>query len=293
MSDPVRTLGLLGRQLKLVLQAFQAPDTTLFCAVRGETTSAATTLFREGERSFLVFDSMPGSVDVKAIGIDAENLFVELAPLDYMALKGAEALKGIRIDSRGIWLGRKRLAKLETSSAAVAREHGARVLWTIPWSTLAPGDLERIIQALDAIDDQGAYLESLPPDDEMVARSAPTSITLVQRMDLQLQLIQTQIPILSATVRQKQLQTVTMRLDMDLETCQQFESWLRRDPNEAINTYLLRDSSVPGQNRLTKLITFALVRVAREGAAARGETLTWPVARRLVRKQIYELRPSP
>ncbi len=293
MSDPVRTLGLLGQQIKLVLQAFQAPDATLFCAVRNETLPAATALFREEARSFLVFDSMPGSVDVKAIGVDAENLFVELAPLDYMALRGTEVLKGLRMDNRGMWLSRRRLAKLETSSAAVTREHGARVLWTIPWSTLAPSDLERVIQALDAIDDQGAYLESLPPEENMAPRSAPTSINLVQRMDLQLQLIQTQIPILSATVRQKQQQTVVMRQDMDLVTCQQFESWLRRDPNEAINTYLLRDSSVPGQNRLTKLITFALVRVAREGAAARGETLTWPVARKLVRERIYQFGPSP
>lgn len=276
------TLGLLGQQIRLAIGAYRNPVASHYCSVRdGEFTSEE--LFTgDGERRFLAFDSLPGTVNVKAIGIDAKTLFVELTPFDRERFREIGEPSGVRIDSRGLWRGHRKLAGLDIASSKVAAEHGPRALWTIPWPALSVENLAVVIAVLDSADVSGAYI-----DDPSMAADAPPAapvmkLTMELRMDLQLRLIQTQVPILSLGNRLENRLELGMHLE--LQQLQRFETWLEKNPADAIEVFLKNNPGPEGERRVAKMIEFKLARDVKNAAERTGHDIDWPHARKIVRR---------
>lgn len=275
-------LGLLGQQIALVLRAYQNPDERHYCRVRDGEFPTSDLFTGNGDRRFLAFDSLPGTVNVKAIGVDAKTIFVELTPFDDDRLAETALPDGIKLNGGGLWHGRHKLAHVALASPKVAAEHGPRALWTIPWSKLSPEDLAVTVAALDRADEAGAYVEE--PSD--VAHVAPVNSTgrmrMELRMDLQLRLIQTQVPILSLSNRLENRLEIGMRLE--LAQLQRFETWLERNPADAIDAYLKTHPGPEGELRVAKMIEFKMARDVKNTAEASGHDIDWSCARRIVRR---------
>ena len=85
-----------------------------------------------------------------------------------------------------------------------------------------------------------------------------------------------------------------MRLEQNLELVQlqRFERWLSRNPVEAIQQALEKDSSPEGMARLTKLITFKMARDVKNAAAQTGRDISWKEARRIVSRMMSANRAA-
>ncbi len=287
-SSPAIELGLLGKQIEVLIKVFTEPSGSYYCNVRNEELPGSEMLTGEGDRRFMAYDSLPGTLNILALGIDAKNLFVELVPFDLAELRSLTLPGGVRIDDKGMWRGKRRLAASLRSGAKVEAEHGPRQLWTIPWKTLSDADLATAIFALDTIDEAGLYIEDasiLPPVYESSIASTKPGLQMVQRLDLQFQLIQRQVPMLAIQL------TTSLRLGMSLEVSQmlRFETWLNRNPEEAINRTLEDDPSPAGQEKVTSFIAFKMARDVRKAASAEGKEITWKEARSIVRKLLRRL----
>lgn len=285
MMDQENGLGLLGQQLLLVLAAFQRPDDRHLCHVRHEELSGADLLAGDGSRRFLVYDSLPGTLNNKAIGIDKKMLFVELTPFDEARIRGELTLpQGTRIDRGALWRGRRKLASMMRGSPKVEQQHGMRALWTVPWSDLPSDDLQAAIACLDYLDVEGAYMEDTSLEGGVGSISVSSSSAaggqrLEMRLGLQLQLIEVQVPILSV---RGEMQTA-MKLDLEFTQMLRFEKLLERNAEEAIRSLLEQDSSAEGQQRLASFILFKLARDVKKAAAEKGPEISWSRARQIVR----------
>jgi hypothetical protein len=286
-------LGLLGQQLRLALAAFDQPLLQHYCAVRQEEHSGHALMGASGEeRRFLEYDALPGSLHVKAIGIDPKTMFIELAPYDAVALREehTESIlpKGVRVDGRGVWFGRRKIASVVRSSPAVEAEHGPRALWTISRS-LPADSLALAIATLDALDvdifyeiasDKGYSHAYVGPAVGMSGSSQRMEMRLT--LDLALE----QKPVLA--LRQEGRMRTEMHMDLELRALQRFERWLASSPKEAIDAALAKDSSPAGQNRLAKMICFKLAGDVKRAADERGRPITWPQAREIVRRSMAQ-----
>ncbi len=296
-------LDLLGRQIALVIESFRHPDEEHECAVRHERFPGRELLPGDATRRFLVFDSLPGSINVKAIGIDKRTLFVELSAYDPEKLAETELPKGVRLDivGRALRHGRRKLAFLSCASKDVAREHGNRWLWMVSWDTLPEDELRLAIRTLDLLDQSDVYEAPRASPASTPASMSGTlkpGMGLEMRLGLHLDLIQEQVPILA--VRAKNTGPGGMRLEqtavlaqearleqqLEFKQLQRFELWLKRNPVEAIREALERDGSPEGQARLVKFIEFKMARDVREAARASGQDIAWSQARRIVRKMM-------
>lgn len=288
MEEKSEEFGLLGAQIALVLHAFRSPEASHRCHVRNEEVAAKDLLPGDTSRRFLTYDSLPGILAVKAIGIDARTLFVELAPYDPMLVKEAELPKGVRVDiaKHSIWHGRIKIASVAYAPDDVAKEHGARWLWMISWSGLTEEEIRIAIRTLDILDIENAYEE---PSETADAVNGPMDAPRMElRLGFQLQLIQEQVPILAMRMEQSQQLGMRQQQILTLEQMQRFERWLQRNPEEAIEQALARDSSPEGQFRLVKFILFKVARDVKHAADQVGRPVEWREARRIAKKLLYQ-----
>jgi len=183
------SLGLLGLQINLALNAFRAPEESFYCHVRHETLKGNVLLTGDGQRRFLVYDSLPGLAQIKAIGVDKKSLLVELSPFDTGELAEQRWPKGTRIGVNGIWHGQRRLAFVSRTTPDETQEVGPRACWMIDHAKLSAEDLDLAIRLLDFADENGLYLlEASQGQGSPVANDGAPRLEL--RMTQQLQLIQ-------------------------------------------------------------------------------------------------------
>ncbi|MDQ7814359.1 MAG: hypothetical protein RDU25_00940 [Patescibacteria group bacterium] len=283
-------LGLLGQQIMLAITAFRAePDTVLYCAVRGSYFAAREILTGEGARKFLVYDSLPGALDVKAIGLDQKVLFLELTPFDFERLEEYrdEFPKDVQFRKDGMWCGRRKLAHMGKGPMKPDAEHGMRSLWMIDWSELDQELLGKAIATFDLADSVGAYISDPSAEDDSPDVSGNTKPSLELRMNFQLQLIHEQVPILALQLEHRTEQRTEQRLELTLEQTLRFERWLERNPEEAVEVYLANHPTPQGARHLASLIQFKLARDVKEIARREGRQIDWPEARRIVRKLVH------
>jgi hypothetical protein len=275
----------------MAMQAYDAPLASFACAVRaGDYLPASELLTGEGDRKFLAYDSLPGNEGIKAIGIDKESLFVELAPFDLNDFATSRLPPKVRLETgrrAGIFLGARKLISMHRGSPKIEREHGARVLWMIS-RAMAPEHVRLAIEVLDTLDQYGAYLKPEGGGESMSASAASIGVAL--RLDLQMSLIQAQLPVLA--LRQGTQLGMRGEMTMELQQLQRFERWLERNPLEAIEAALARDPSPAGQLRLARMIEFKLARDMKKGLEARGRDVSWSEARRLIRSRLLQSSAS-
>jgi hypothetical protein len=289
-------LGLLGQQIQLVIEASASSENAFWCDVQQKELTGEELLGDpENELRFLVYDSLPGTINIMAIGIDKQTVFVEISPYDPSeisdGLKASGAPPNIRVTADGMFFGRKRIASAVRCSKRVAAEHGDRVLWTIPRS-LPEELLNAAIATLDGLDDRNVYELVEVQSASAAPAASPTQMKLEMRLGLQMELIQRQVPILSQRLGLSA--TVELRPEqiMDLQQLQRFEAWLERDPEQAILQAFERDPSPKGQARIANFIAFAAARDVKKVAEAAGQPISWPDARRVVRRILKSDRCS-
>jgi hypothetical protein len=291
-------LGLLGKQINLVLKAYDAPGETYRCAVQDKNYLGSELFVDTTEsRRFLMYDNLPGTINVMAIGIDTQTIFVELSPYDLddvrRIAKEADVLpKGIRVDTRGIWFKSRKLASVTCDMERLDAEHGARVLWMIPRSK-SEEDIRMVITVLDALDVTNAYLLESETGETAGSNTnaAPIgTMKLEQRMSLQMDLIQRQVPILA--LQQKLGVRAEQQQILEVQQVLRFESWLRRDPETAIVTALSNDPTPRGQMRVVFFVRFALARDVKKAAEANGRDISWKAARKIARNVMDSQPPS-
>ncbi len=280
-------LGLLGKQIMLAITAFgAAPDTALYCAVRDDYFRADELLTGDGRRKFLAYDSLPGSEDIKSIGIDENTLLLELSPCDVETLLtyADELPNGVSFRNDGVYLGRRKLAHLAKPKMKPDEIHGTRVLWMIDWPKLGPQELRTVVEVFDLADTVGAYESDLGVDEGVTPVAYGKKPSLEMRLGLQFQLIQEQVPILALRIEPRDEQRTEQRLELTLEQTLRFERWLERNPEEAIEEYLANHPTPQGARHLASLIQFKLARDVKKIAEREGKPIDWPEARRIVRK---------
>jgi hypothetical protein len=282
MHGQSREMGLLGLQIQLAVAVFQNRNAEHFCQVRHEVFAGNELLTGDSERQFLVYDCLPGSMHNKAIGLDSKTLFIELTPFDLEAVAESTLPNKVRVTSKAIFYGKRKVASCIQSSEAVAKDKGARALWMVPWQKLDAEQLTTAITCLDILDIDNAYVLELDPAEQENAPAASSSggMRLELRLGLQMELIQAQVPVLALQ------QGLRPELSQNLELLQtlRFERLLEQNGEDAVLEYLARDSSPAGQKRLAGMIIFKLARDVKMAAAASGQVLEWPQARKIVRK---------
>lgn len=277
-------LGLLGAQILLALAAYQRPDERHHCRVRDEDFAGSDLLTGNG-RKFLVYDSLPGDIHNKAIGVDQKTLFIELTPFDEERVEEFAPLpQGVILKDQAMWRGKRKLATYIRSSAEVREEHGDRALWMIRQSALSDEDLRAAIACLDHLDQEGVYLQgaSEPAPASGLSLGSSGSVggqRLELRLGLQMDLIQAQVPVLALSAQMKNEQ----RMSLEIAQMLRFERLLQCNPEEAIQRSLEEDASPAGQETLANFIIFAMARRVKEAAASVGKDVSWSNARRVVR----------
>jgi hypothetical protein len=291
-------LGLLGQQINLVTHAYTSPSGTYWCEVQGvHLTSDQIFGDSKAERRFLVYDSLPGSIHVMAIGIDANNLFVELSPYDPEAVKQTSEEENmpanVRVDKRGIWFGRRKLASVMRGSAKIQAEHGPRVLWTMSRS-LSDEDRQRVIATLDGLDEAGAYEMEQKDSGRDVGAAPATSGThrMEIRLGLQMDLIARQVPVLAIRMEGRPETRTELQQSLEFQQLLRFEAWLQRDPENAIIQALARDPSSEGQARVIKFILFKTARDVKSAAGDSGREIPWSEARKIARNILQRQHAS-
>jgi hypothetical protein len=303
-------LGLLGHQINLVINAHSNPQGTYWCDVQQKFLRGEQALGdAKSSRRFLAYDSLPGSVNVMAIGADDKTLFVEVSPYDLEGIASAFAQgvlpAGVRVDAKGIWLGKIKLASASRGSKETEAEHGARTLWTVSRS-LPLEHLAVAITVLDGLDGSNAYQLETAGDEApgVSAASVPAQSgrpRLEMRMNLQMELIAKQVPVLAMRLETRTEMRTEMRAEMRTEMqlslefrqLQRFEQWLSRDPEDAIVHALSTDPSPKGQARVVNFIQFKVARDVKNAAASQGRDIPWSEARQIARKLMRRQPVTP
>jgi hypothetical protein len=285
LQQPARDenrLGLLGRQIRLAIATFRERERMHRCDVREGEFAASDLLPNHSKRKHLAYESLPPSVQVKAIGIDAECLFIELGPFDKDRAEEQSLPDGVRLDipAHAMWHGRRKLAHIAYAPPDVREEHRSRWLWMVSWARLPQESLDLAIRTLDQLHEADVYYMSRPAP-KPIAAPAPRS-PMEKRLGMQMELIQEQVPVLSLDTNLG----LRQGLSHEFRQLQRFETWLNRNPAEAIQEALESDDSVEGQERLVNFILFKMARDVREAAAQVGKPIEWSEARRIVRKMM-------
>lgn len=293
VSDFSSNLGLLGAQVLLAIAAYRRPEDRHHCRVRDES-FLGSELVTGNSRKFLVYDSLPGTVHNKAVGLDKATLFIELTPFDPERLKELPSTlpKGVQFKDGHLWLGKRKLAHCIRSSEKIEEEHSARALWTIRWSALSEESLQIVVATLDQLDQEGAYLDEASDVGTSLsgmslgAGSSAGGQTLELRLGLQMDLIQTQVPVLAIGIGMR----TEMQMDIEFAQMLRFEQMLARNAAQAIEQALEKDDSPAGQARVANFILFAMARQVKNAAAEIGHEVSWSKARKVARDLMQRQR---
>lgn len=280
---------LLMNALKFAESGF---DTTLIVvdSVRFEQKTPCSEMFeRQDDRWFVRSDSLPGTLEVLAVAVDADSILIETAPLD-----NAAVVRILREQKCDVVYSAGQLMVGDTVVAEVADPVKpeellvARCLWTIPWRQL--GTMERLaaVLAADTCYSYGGFTETEAGknEDNYNESAAPRKAELQMRMVLQQTLSMEQRPMLSLKQemrpQQKAEQVMTMRTELGLLFSQQQQ--ILKMSEEELEAWALRDQSTEGKRKALNTLHFVLagqIRKALKVVNCRGEreTLPWKEAR--------------
>lgn len=234
-------------------------------------------------RWFLRQDSIPGDVNVKALGVDRQRLMVETTPVDIPLLRDAVAQTNLllRIFDDRITSGTgKELVTLRDQQDADAEKHlDARELWDMTWHTLSDDELLLAVRALDLIYRANTFCESQPGDSSDVANAAAVMGKREMRleMNIQMQLQLEQRPLLALRVETRPEQRMQLQQVMGLQ-----QALLHMDELE-LTAWIANQLTKPGgEKRAYSALVFTLAgKIARTPA---GREMTWPQRRRMARQ---------
>lgn len=278
--------------LNFALSGFN-PELTFESSVVNRRVRCGDAFAQQNGRWFMTTDYLPGDVNIKAVGVDAEFIFVETSPLDV-----GEVTAVIRKHMLPVTWDRRRRMILDSSTrrmigriedqndlkVELPKELSGRCLWTIPWAKLEESRRREAIRLIDLVYTAGAYDQ--PTDDEAEEAAAPTAQTQRLRLELglqqRLQLEQRPMLALTQQMRIAGIQTTRMELTQILGLQQ---SILRMGPAQ-LETFANRDLTPEGQARTLQIFLFVLAGQVKRAMADTHPDMTWKQARRMARQLV-------
>ena len=296
---PVYELDLLGRQLT-ICQRFAAlgyPKKEIFyCSVQDREVPGEEIFFERKGRWFLCFESLPGTVVIKAIGADKRNLYVETAAIDFEeATDTLERVDDYRINQKGIFLAGKTepLIKFSLPNAKLLKRGiRDRCLWTIPWLRNDADGREHLIELADRVYSANAFVDEesrshtpasdVPPERPAAARAVPAApAKLEMKLSLSEQLKQEQVPLLADE----------LRLEQRLAICMHWDRILREASEDELKELVAKDPSPAAQQQLVNLIVFTLAgKLKRAWNHPDLPEPSWSEARAMIRRKLNQKR---
>jgi hypothetical protein len=208
---------LLSEMLKFLDSGFDLNltlhDETIFSDL------SAKEMFREsGGRWFLRAESVPGDPSVKAIGVDKDGLYLEMAPLDRDRAKEVlieEMLPFVFDAKQSAFLDVHQHISLVNISQSVRPEPnlGLRCLCTVSLKEAIGSRRQAVIKLMDVLWDKGCFV---PEETEEETISAPVSQRIAQRLQLGLQqrLMVEQRPLLALRTELRDAVQLGLRADV-------------------------------------------------------------------------------
>lgn len=222
----------------------------------GDVISAANMFRKEGRRWFMNNDSLPGDLVLKAIAVDKQQLFVELAPLNEAevtdALEKAKVPVTYHAGDR-CFRGPKRRQLIRLTSTQQAKDMAPRCMWIISWTRLGVEQLQLAIRTVDALHTAGIFSqEGLEVEGAGPIISSAHIPTLRLELALQQRLQIEQRPYLS--------QRPEGRLEMRLEIQQIMALQIRvlRMTATELEAWAMEDLSEQGQREKIRVMQFVL-----------------------------------
>lgn len=276
----MREMDILGDQLMATLAFARSgfnPETELQDAVHDEAILAGKMFYKSGKRWFMVQDSLPGDINLKAIAADADGILLETAPLN--GKKVAEALWEEKVaanfrDDRFLSLNDAELARLVPARRKLPKKIAPRQLWTIPWSKLSEHDQQLAVEVMDTISSADAYEQAAPLSGvNLSAAGMLAKPSLDLRMDLRQMLELEQRPIL------------TGRLDtsLELQGIMAIQHKLLTMTQDEIEAWAAAEVQKPdGERRVRNILVFVMARRIRDAMPERK--MSWKQLRAAARK---------
>lgn len=261
----------------------------LFDHVRNENLAASEMFYADRLRWFMVGDSLPGDVSVKALGVDRRALYLETSPLlvDEINEALADSRVAARFDRRTrSFIAHSGRTLLTVTDAAVRQDFMPRVLWTIFWARLHAPDLELAFKVADAVYGRSVWQSDRGRDGHM---SEAVQAVGAPRMELVHTMVQTlayeQRPLLSIVPSPDPVQSMRMEIRPLLN----LERRLLDAGSEELEQFAQRDLSPEGQRRTMRVLLFVLAgRIKREI----NQRLSWKQARRVAHGTVFRTVPA-
>jgi len=270
---------LLGQQLFLALRFAKSgfnQEELLGCCVTQEQASGQTLFFQEKNKWFMRFDSLPGVVSVKAIGVNSAKIFLETAGVDVKAANQVLVDKGLHpqfvVDSNGVKRDKKPWITFRNPNKTDQKKGlGNRLLWVMPWRSLSAADHLQLIMVPDLLYSANTFEQE---EEESVsgARTQGMSFQILPR--LRQQLLTEQRPELAL----RQEMSVGYMLIMDQRLRQMSEAEVLEE--------VAKDTSAEGQRRMLRLLVFSLAGKVKRAMRETHPNMTWKEARALVRGRV-------
>lgn len=265
----------------------------------GEQVAAHTMFTNTGGRWFLRYESLPGIVAMKAIGVDVDGLYLETSPIpkdDLTAIIREHRLP-LRISPDGGQIttssARQLVVRIERLTTEIDKGLSeARELWTIPLSGLQDVHVEHVVRLADLVYTKNSYETSEP--DEAVGEVGEHP-TMRMQLGFQQQLQLSQRPLLAQRQEQEQKleqkqelrreQTQEMQLGQRLEIQQilSLQYQILRMSEEELLAFAMKDPTPAGQKRTLNVLIFVLAGRVKN----LKPSLPWKEARRIARKSVY------
>jgi hypothetical protein len=253
--------------------------------LRDETTIsdiAAKEMFAESEgRWFMRQESIPGDLSIKAIGVDADGLYLETGPLDIPKVTEVvvEEMLPFAFDASGLAFKDMHTGKeLVTVSkpVQVEKELGFRSLLTVPLKDISNTRRDAIIKLLDLLYGRGCFM--VEQEEGMI--SVPTSQQIVQRLQLGLQqkLMAEQRPLLSLKAAVQDVQRGELRTE--LQMLLSLERRILSMGPETLLDFLVEYVTKNGEARAKNILLFTIAGKIKHTMPK----MSWKEARELARK---------
>ncbi len=273
MKYPTYEMDLIGKQLLLALRYAEhgfPSDEHFDCEVSGERLRGGNLFVEKKNRHFLRFDSIPGALSIKAIGVTEKKLLLETAELDLSAFRTAIQNFGLSyplmIESTGIVAKGQSLISLRWNKKVTKR-----CLWTFQWPKFKADDRRLAITLMDLAYASDTFVQS---DDNSFSPQVIEKLTLDLDLSLRQELELEQVP--------------EMAIQPEMSLAQMFimEQRILRMTAEELAEFALKDDSVDGKKRKLNILIFALARKVKQTLSPTQPDLSWREARRIVRETI-------
>jgi hypothetical protein len=280
----------LGSQLQNALvfrKSSFSPDILLHDPITGEEVAASEMFEQQGTRWFIKFDSLPGHLGVKAIGVDIEGLYLETAPVDDKTIVALARDHKIPL----IW-DAKRSAFLNTASKRMMIKMSRqkindrdneleeeRELWVMPLPQVSATDLGYAIRLADLVYTADAY--EVEEDESFEAPSGPAmapSMRLGLSFRQSLEITQRPLLSLGTELRPEHRQEQRLEIRQILGLQQQILHMNERQ----LMDYAMKDLTPEGQKRTLRVLLFVL---AGRIKSAKPK-MTWKEARKIARTMV-------